>query len=178
MTALDWVHLTTDIPEQGRRFERAATEAERAAIARDLDLVGCTTLTVTYQIRARPGGRYRVEGRIAADVVQSCVVTLEPVAGRIDEPFEVTFSPDTDEQQAGSSEREILTEPDVEPLADGRLEVGRVAYELLASALEPYPRKPGADLEQVAPRAVIAGSDDAVGTPNPFAVLAKLKDKL
>lgn len=178
MTALDWVHQTTDIPESGRRFERAATDAERAAIARDLDLVGCTTLTVTYQIRALSGGRYRVEGRIAADVVQSCVVTLEPVAGRIDEPFDVTFSPDADEQRAGSSEREILSEPDVEPLSDGRLEVGRVAYELLASALDPYPRKPGVDFAQIAPHAVLPGNDDAADAPNPFAVLAKLKDKL
>lgn len=177
MTALDWVHLTTEIPETGRRFVHTATEAERARVAGELDLAGCPRLEVTVQIRPRPGGRYRAEGRINANVVQSCVVTLDPVAQTIDEPFDVTFSPDGDERREVSSEREILSEPDVEPLADGRLEVGRVAFELLASALDPYPRKPGADLAQVAPPSVLGG-DESAAAPNPFAVLAKLKDKL
>lgn len=177
MTALDWTHLTTEIPQSGRHAERQATAAERTAIAEQLDLVDCRSLTVTYHIRALSGGRYRVDGRIAAEVVQACVVTLEPVVGGIDEPFDVTFIPDGEPQQAGSSEREILSEPDVEPLCDGRLEVGRVVFELLASALDPYPRKPGADLAEVAPPSLLAG-DVGAATPNPFAVLAKLKDKL
>lgn len=178
MTALDWVHLTTEIPESGRRFERRATEAERAAVAKELELAGCPRLDVSYQVRALHNGRYRVEGRIDADVVQSCVVTLEPVAQRIDEAFDVTFDPRGEEERPVSSEREILSEPDVEPLADGRIEIGRVAFELVASALDPYPRKPGADLEQIAPHVVASGNDDGDKAPNPFAVLAKLKDKL
>ncbi len=178
MTALDWVHLTTEIPEAARRFERVATEQERAGIVEALELDGCPRLVVTYQIRSLSGGRYRVEGRIKADAIQSCVVTLDPVPQSIDEPFDVTFSPDGDEQRAGSSEREILSEPDVEPLADGRLEVGRVVFELLASALDPYPRKPGVDFEQIAPQFLGENEAGAAATPSPFAVLAKLKDKL
>lgn len=177
MTALDWVHLTTEIPEAGRRFERRATEAERAAVAKDLDLAGCPRLDVSYQIKALSNGRYRAAGRIDADVVQSCVVTLEPVAQKIDEAFDVTFDPRGDDDRPVSGEREILSEPDVEPLTDGRLEIGRVAFELLAAALDPYPRKPGADLEQIAPHVVAGGRDAGDAAPNPFAVLAKLKDK-
>lgn len=177
MTALDWVHLTTEIPEAGRRFARTATAAECARVAEELGLAGCERIDVTVQIRPLSGGRFRATGHIGADVVQSCVVTLEPVAQTIDEPFDVTFSPDADESREVSSEREILSEPDVEPLADGRIEVGRVAYELLASALDPYPRKLGADLTQVAPPSVL-GDEAGTAAPNPFAVLAKLKDKL
>lgn len=178
MTPLDWVHLTTDIPESGRRFERIATETERAGVVKDLDIAGCPRLVVSYHIRALSGGRYRVEGHIGAEVVQSCVVTLEPVAQTIGEAFDVTFDPRDAEERTVSSEREILSEPDVEPLADGRLEVGRVAYELLAAALDPYPRKPGAELEEVAAQAPAAGQDAGTSAQNPFAVLAKLKDKL
>ncbi len=176
--SLDWVHLTTELPEAGRRVERVATPGECAAVAKDLGLAGCSRLVVTYHVRPLPGGRYRVEGRIGADIEQPCVVTLEPVAQTIDEPIDVTFSPDGDRREDTSSEREILSEPDIEPLADGRIEVGRVAFELLAAAIDPYPRRPGAELDPNHPAVRVEGQGLGTGEASPFAVLAKLKDKL
>jgi uncharacterized metal-binding protein YceD (DUF177 family) len=168
MTALDWTHATTDIPETGRRFERAATEAERRAVADALDLVGCERLDVSYELRPLAGGRYRLAGDITADIVQSCVVSLEPIEQRVAENFEVTFCPPASLPEADTAEREILSEPDVEPIADGRIDAGRVIFELVASAIDPYPRKEGAALDWQAPA-------DTPGEASPFAVLAKLK---
>ena len=37
--------------------------------------------------------------------------------------------------------------PDVEPIEHGTIEVGRVVFETLSAALDPYPRKSGATLE-------------------------------
>lgn len=171
MTPFDWVHLVTDIAESGRRVERSATAAECAAVASELGLAACRRVDVRYQLRPLPGGRYRLEGRLGAEVEQACVVTLEPMPQIIDEALDVTFSPGAEIREDTSSEREILSEPDIEPLADGRIEAGRVVFELLASAIDPYPRRDGAEF---------AWSDPVVETPgakSPFAALAKLKEK-
>jgi hypothetical protein len=56
----------------------------------------------------------------------------------------------------------------------GQIEAGRVVFECLAGAVDPFPRKADAALERVAasPR---GRADDK--TENPFAVLAKIKEK-
>ncbi len=167
---LDWVHGATDVPEAGRPFTRVATATERGAVATELGLLACRALEANYSVRPEAGGRYRVEGRVRAVVEQACVVTLEPVEAAVDEPFEVTFCPAEAMPAAPSSEREILSEPEIEPLRDGRIEVGRVVFETLAAALEPYPRRADAAFEWTDPRDA-GGSEKA----SPFAVLRSLK---
>ena len=75
-------------------------------------------------------------------MVQSCVVTLDPVTTRIDQPVRRTFLPET-----AARGPEIVVDPEeddeIEPLTD-RIDLGRVAVEALALALPAYPRKPGA----------------------------------
>lgn len=169
---LDWVHGATEIPEGGRRFERTATAAERVAVAAELDVLGCRKLTADYKVRPMPGGRYRVEGRVAAEVDQACVVTLEPVTQAIDETFDVTFWPKQQMPEGPTSEREILSEPEIEPMSDGRIEAGRIVFETLAAALDPYPRRPEAEFDWKDPK------DAGDASPSsPFAVLKTLKDK-
>ena len=92
------------------------------------------------------------------------------VAAAVDEPFEVTFCPAEAMPAAPSSEREILSEPEIEPLRDGRIEVGRVVFETLAAALDPYPRRADAAFEWTDPRDA-GGAEKA----SPFAVLRSLK---
>jgi len=56
----------------------------------------------------------------------------------------------------------------------GQIAVGRVVFESLAAAIDPFPRKPGATLDlQQSPSADAADDKPA----NPFAVLANLKPK-
>lgn len=171
MMPLDWVHATTDIPEGGRRVDRAASDAERENLAEALGLVACPMLEASYSVRPLPGGSYRVAGSLAAEVVQPCVVTLEPVTQRIVEPFDVTFSPAAEVPDEPGQEREILSEPEIEPLRDGRIEAGRIVFEHLSSAIDPYPRRPGAELSWSDP------ADKNESGTSPFAVLSKLKDK-
>lgn len=170
MMVLDWVHIKTDIPEQGRTFERSATAEECHAVAAALDIPGCSRLETRYDVRPQPGGRYRVHGWIKAAVTLACVVSLEPLPEMVDEEFDVSFRPAADVEPDSNAEREILTEPEIEPLVDGRIEIGRVVYEIVAAAIDPYPRKDGAEFEW---------SDDKPDEkePSPFAVLSKFKSK-
>ena len=77
-------------------------------------------------------------------MVQPCVVTLEPVTTRIDQPVRRIWLPD-----AGRPAAEVVVEADAddepEPLGE-RIDLGLVATEALALAMPAYPRKPGAAL--------------------------------
>jgi uncharacterized metal-binding protein YceD (DUF177 family) len=165
---LDWRIETTAVPERGLKGTRTATEEERAALAKALDLVSCDALEASYQISPAAGGGYRLEGGIDAAVTQACIITLEPVAGRVAESFGVEFRRDA-ESEAPAGDIDILSSADVEPLIDDRIDVGRIVYEALSAGLDPYPRKEGAEFEW-------SDAKQAEGKANPFAVLKKLKD--
>src|SRR5690606_3226474 len=122
-----------------------------------------------YAIRAQGKGRYVMSGRLSARLTQSCVVTLEPVAARIKEDFEVAFWPEGSLPDVGDAEVEALSLPEIEPIKNGIIEAGRVLYDTLAAALDPYPRKAEARFDW----AEEGGEGDAADTP--FAALKKLK---
>lgn len=167
---LDWQHHITEIPEDGLKVERTAPPAVRDAIAADLKLVAVDKLFARYEIRAARRGRYIVEGAIDARITQSCVVSLDPVEAVIRERFSVEFWPPEQIADDASEEQSALAAIEAEPIEGQRLHVGRVVLETLAVAIDPYPRKPGEQLE-----IDTTAADAATAKPNPFAVLAKLK---
>lgn len=169
---LDWSYSIAEIPDAGLTAERSATPAMRTALATALDLLACSRLEVRYEVNPLPRGRYVLEGTLEADVTQSCVVTLEPVESRIVEPFEVEFRPGLAREASEVTEFDALEARDIEPLEDGTIPIGRIVYEHLASAINPYPRKEGVVLEQPS-----SEPTDAGGESGPFAALRQLKPK-
>jgi uncharacterized metal-binding protein YceD (DUF177 family) len=122
----------------------------------------------------RDGSRVLVGGRFEADIVQACVVTLEPIPARIVEEVALTFAeevviPDKPRADRMTDLAEIevqLSEEDPpEPIVGGRFDPGPVLVELLSLALDPYPRKPG----------VAFIMPDGQGDISPFAALSRLK---
>ena len=168
---LDWSHATDEIGGRGLRIPRTATAAECGAVARQLGLLGCRSLVASYTVRAMAGGTYFVDGHLSAGVTQACVVSLEPVEAEIDEDFAVEFRDPADIVPLTSSEAAFdPDEPDdPEPIRQGRLLLGPAILDHLLLALDPYPRKPGASLDQSEAKAGEAAPD------NPFAALGKLK---
>ncbi len=166
---LEWSHRVSDIPETGLAAERHATPEARAKIAAELDLLACSRLEARYEVRPLKHGRYLLQGELQADVTQTCVVTLEPVEDHIVEPFEVEFRPVSAEQVV---EFDALEPREIEQLENGTIPVGRIVYEHLASAPNPYPRKEGVAFEQPASE---QGKGESSGSP--FAILERLKSK-
>jgi uncharacterized metal-binding protein YceD (DUF177 family) len=117
----------------------------------------------------------RVKGRVSADIVQACVVTLDPLPARVDERFEVDF---LEGEQPAVADLEFDAEAAEAPEAapTGWIDLGELASEQLGLALDPYPRKPDAEIPGEW-RAEPAAEPPASERPNPFAVLGKLKDK-
>jgi len=148
-----------------------AEPAELAAIAAYMELAGVKALTGEIALERWRGKGLRVTGRLIADVVQTCVVTLDPVDAHVEAAFERRFLPPEKRQAEVEDESEILVDPTAEdpPEPLGReIDVGEILIEELALNLDPYPRKAG-----------VAFQADVHSEPraNPFAVLAKLKPK-
>jgi hypothetical protein len=159
------------LPAGGTAFDLEASPAERAALARRFDLAGLDLLVARGRVEPAPGGLIEVRGRLRADLSQRCVVTLEPVPAAVDTEFRRLFTREAPPPvAAGGVEIEIDPDVDVpEPLGEDGLDLGEVAAEEMAVALDPYPRAPDADavLAEVAAR---AAEEDR----GPFAVLAPL----
>lgn len=163
-----WSHATVDVPAQGLEVTRSASDAERADMVRALPLAALDTLQAHYRITGLAGGGWRLKGQISASLVQTCVISLDPVPSVIEEPFEVEFWREVSEPEG--EDKSVLEGPDVETLAGDEIPAGRIVFETLAGALDPYPRKEGAAFDW---------NDRARDTEksNPFSVLMQLKDK-
>ena len=149
-------------------FDISPTPEEAAAIARLMDARSVRKLRFAGQLVPLGSGGWRLDGALGATVVQTCVVTLDPVTTRVDQEVRRLYLPNA----APRGPEVILDDEDddVEPLAD-RVDLGLVAIEALALALPAYPRKEGASLADV-------GFGEETEIVKPFAALAALRDKL
>ncbi|TCL70305.1 DUF177 domain-containing protein [Rhizobium sp. BK251] len=118
----------------------------------------------------------RVKGTVQATVVQACVVTLEPVESEIDEEIEQIFVPENSKlaRLPTGDVGEMVLDPDgpdlPETFGGDTIDVGEVAAEFAALAIDPYPRKPGVAFEG---HIEDTGENDA--KPSPFAALKDFK---
>ena len=146
-------------------YQFEANAAEREALAHRLGLLSLGRLEVEARLVRAVGGGVRLEGRVAADLVQECVVTLEPVPGSIREEFAILYR-----RQAPRSESIDPDSEDVELLESDEIDVGEAAAQQLSLAIDPFPRAPGAVLPE--PKAAPSELSQ-----HPFAGLAKLKKR-
>jgi hypothetical protein len=168
MSPLEWMHAATDVSASGRTVERTATAAECEALSKALGITSCEHLKVAYTLRPKGGGRYQGLGQCHVAVTQACVISFVPVRATLNLPIDVIFAPEGEEPPEGEEEREILSLPEVEPIPNGQMEIGRVVFEVIAAGLDPHPRAEGA---------AFAWEDEKAkaSTVHPFAALAKLK---
>lgn len=135
--------------DHGARHVVAADEGEREAIARAFDLVAVEAFEADLTLRRWRGGKgVALEGQVRANVVQTCVVTLDPVPAMIDEPLSRRFLGREGAGRSKDGPEEIVIDPDAEdppdPLDGPEIDLGAIALEHFALALDPYPRAPGA----------------------------------
>jgi len=163
--------LRLDQVRDGERLDLVADNDERRAVAKRLGLLSLGRLEA-HVCLARTGEVIRAEGRLLAALDQSCVVTGDPVAAHVDEPFALLFTP---EPPTAAPDEEIeLGESDCDVVFyDGaQIDLGGAIADTLALSLDPYPRSAGADA--ALKEAGVLIEEQA----SPFAVLAKLrKDK-
>ena len=158
--------MVAAVPETGRRLDLVADDAARDAIAKAAGLASLPRLEAGFDLKRQGADGLRVVGRIAATVVQNCVVTLEPIESQIDEAVDLVFLPDVAPATDAIDLQALEADDPPEAIRDGVIDLGAVATEFLLLGLDPYPRKPGAVFD-----APPAGDP----TSHPFAALAALK---
>lgn len=137
-----------DVSRMGRlehRLEIKANAAERAALARRFDLVELPELAAELVLKKRGDGVVELTGRWHARVVQRCVVTLEPVPADLADAVRLFFGGAARGGRAiAAAKADPLDEEGwPEPIEGGVIDVGEAVAQLMAVALEPYPRAPG-----------------------------------
>jgi len=108
---------------------------------------------------------------IEAEVVQTCVVSLQGVPSEIKAPFDTYFTKDGKEAFENEELLDIALEdefPDM-VMRDGQLDLGELTAQYLALELDPYPRAPGVSLPAQLTEA------GPTTKSSPFQILQKLK---
>jgi uncharacterized metal-binding protein YceD (DUF177 family) len=168
----------TRLDDHPRKFDLEADAGERQALAASLGLVSLDRLSANIEARRLGGGLVRLEGRLVADLVQSCVVSLAPVPQAIDAHFRYDFAPPQSLRDQEAGEVVLDLDSDIEPLPGEALDLAAIVGEQLAINLDPYPRAEGASLSGLPTGAGPDGEKpEKTGKNNPFAALARLKPK-
>lgn len=165
------------LADAGREIALAPSAEQRAELARWAGVTSFDSLTAKVRLKKLGGGYFGYEAEFTADMVQACVVTLEPVRARIAGEVRRSFHVAEGERHAPAKKREIIvpstavmeSEDEPEELSASNLDIAAPVLEELALAIDPYPRKPGAVFEPPA--------DAQARAENPFAVLKRLKTK-
>ncbi len=156
-----------------------ATAEACARIAARLGLASVEAVSVAATTRiCPPGDIYRVQGIVSMAAERTCTVLLEPFVDVTETDFDelLTSNPKSatvvdDMTPLGEDETEIAL------VTDGEIDVGEIALQYLAMALDPFPvnpeaqapTDPAADQAADAPVAVVGD-----GKRRPFADLGRL----
>lgn len=177
---IDWTLSAKEIAGKAKvplDFRPSAPELEKLASFLKIEAIAAWRIKGNLLPEKREG--WRLDARMTADLTQACGITLDPVRQRIDERFVRKLVPEQDEPEHEVIEASGLDlDADDEPDTFGEvIDLGALAIEALALALDPYPvsDNPASDHLVAAPPGVEPLTDETV---KPFAGLAELKARL
>lgn len=162
--------MTGEVPELSRPFAVAKVGAgtqvvveaqpeECVALAARMGVPAIHGLTCRFELRRDGAEMVAAAGLLRARLSQVCVVSLEAFESELVERFAIRFVP------AGQESEALDIEADDEIVYEGEvIDLGEAASEQLALALDPFPRRPGAEMP------VESATPDA----SPFASLGRL----
>lgn len=177
---LEWIQNIDAIKPGGTPFKKVATEAERIALRDSGKLVDVVSFIVTLELKPWRKTGFRIVGDIDAEVIQNCIVTLEPFSQKVHEELDVAYLPEAEVARMAKKmeeEGEIVIDVEArdppEPFSGPEIDIGGLVAEHFALALDDYPRKPGIAFESDAGSASDKAEDGAeTKKPSPFAALA------
>ncbi|MER2519196.1 MAG: YceD family protein [Bdellovibrionales bacterium] len=161
------------ITTSGVEQEVEAKSNERLKLAERFGLIEVKELRATLRAELIEGGRtVAVTGTMLAEVVQRCVVSLDPIPASLEQDIDTHFAV----YPLPASDSAVISDPDlddIEAVENGTIDLGELAAQTMGIALDPYPRKP--NIPYV--RAISADpSAENTVVEGPFAKLAELKE--
>ncbi len=134
------------LPQRGMNVVIDADARQRAALAEVHGIVSVERFRSELLVVGWKRNGVRVEGRVEADITQECVVTLQPMHNRIDEPVSAVFLPaDSKLGRLGfDGGGEIMIDPEgedsPETFSGDTIDIGQLAEQIFGLAIDPYPR--------------------------------------
>jgi len=146
-----------------------ASAEECQALARRFDLVSVRRLEASVTL-TRDGTAFPAQGRLSADIVQSCAISGEDLPVTLDEVLNLRFVPASAAPVAPGEEEIEITEEECDEIdfTGERFDLGEAVAQSLGLAIDPFAEGPEADRV----RREVGLSEDKL---NPFAALAALK---
>ncbi|MGA7328026.1 MAG: hypothetical protein WBX25_26945 [Rhodomicrobium sp.] len=136
---LQWAIDTGSIARAPVHFRYEASKEELRALQDYAALHDLPSLKAEVKVTPLGAGKFRVSGKLSANIVQSSVVDLSAVSSAIDETFSIDYWPE-DSIERRESETVLLDNDPPEPLINGRIPIGQLLAEILAVSMDPYPR--------------------------------------
>lgn len=156
----------SSIPPAGKHFRIEAGDADRSELAAVMQIAAVESLVAELDVRPIGARDFVVEGTLTAIVVQTDVVTLDPVRKEVAERIELILKP---AEETSKGEHLVdLSADDSDFYRRGRLDLGHIVSEHLALGLDPYPRSPENVFEGYV-------EDEPQASESPFAALSALK---
>jgi uncharacterized metal-binding protein YceD (DUF177 family) len=164
------------LSDAGAEIALSPTAAERAAISYWLGIEALDQLKATIRLSRVGDHEYAYAASFAADVLQACVVTLEPVPSHLHGEFQRLFKVmprggggHRRKGAAATASVELSNLEDDEPeLLEGTsIDLAAPLLEEVSLALDPYPRAPGVAFQ--------SPKEEKGPADSPFAVLESLK---
>ena len=166
---LERFHNLLEIPAAGYELDIVPGLEELRALAEWADVDEVPSLKAHVSVRAQSKTRFFEEIQLDADVVQSCVVTLQPVRTHIARSFTrvLHLRPGVERfADGGQVAATVVAEDSPDEIDSPVYDLGTPLREELALAIDPYPRAPGVVFESPA---------DEDRPESPFAALRKFK---
>lgn len=166
----------------------SADPAACAVLAARLGLEALDRFEARVHLTGLRGGSVAADVAFEADVVQLCVVTLDPVSATVGETFDLVFEPAENGHGHDAVDARVEVEVTLEdaeppePMHGRRFDIGMYLAEYLALAIDPYPRKAGITLQEIPEFETVLPPESGGKAPadeeteNPFSVLRQLTD--
>ncbi|MDN5929074.1 MAG: DUF177 domain-containing protein [Hyphomicrobiales bacterium] len=137
------------LPKKGMPVTIDASLEQRASLAREHGLLDVRKFHAVLVVSPWKRDGVSVSGCVEGDIVQECIVTLEPVDARIEEEVWAVFIPEG--SNLGRDDRfsagEVILDPEgpdaPESFSGTQIDVGALAEQFFALGIDPYPRKEG-----------------------------------
>ncbi|WP_202329780.1 YceD family protein [Mesorhizobium sp. L-8-3] len=143
------------LPQKGMPVVIDADEKERAALAVAHGLVAVERYRAELLVAPWKRHGVKVSGTVEADIVQECVVTLDPIENHIAEAVEAVYLPEDSKlgrlgfQSGGEIVLDAEGPDSPETFSGDTIDVGALAEEFFGLGIDPYPRKAGAEITPV-----------------------------
>jgi hypothetical protein len=93
-SAVSFLANVARLPQKGLPVVIEADAGQRVELASEHDLLSVENYRAELLVERWKRNGVKVSGRVEADITQACIVTLDPIKARIDEPVEALFLPE------------------------------------------------------------------------------------